>query len=255
MWNIVKLPTQQLCSPGAIQKYSALFIFNSLSQRLAYSILKLFLQLRRKEVFWAESVTQMIFACKCSTYISLMHGALAISWNCGWKQPFYCSFLTAKTQWNSIITKTVSRLQFCVSCYFLNLECLPIAVTAIALSKSIAVACSLNWEMLLWMQKRSQVSTELDANREKIKGKGIFHLLQNFIPLSDFLWGFTKGQIILCPTCQHTCFKASYADKSTANAVVQRDGYRWKFYGSRPESSLSSTNIVFLFLDYYYREM
>ena len=98
VWNIVKLPTQQLCSPGAIQKYSALFIFNSLSQRLAYSILKLFLQLRRKEVFWAESVTQMIFACKCSTYISLMHGALAISWNCGWKQPFYCSFLTAKTQ-------------------------------------------------------------------------------------------------------------------------------------------------------------
>lgn len=208
-WNVFKLPTQQICSPGAIQNYSALFIFNSLSKKLAYSILKLFLQLRRKEAFWAESVTQMISACKCSTYIFLMHAALAISWNCGWEQPFYCSFLTAKTQWNSIITKTVSRLQFCVSCYFLNLECLPIAVTAIALSKSIAMACSLNWEMLLWMHKRSQVSTEPDTNKEKIKGRGIFHLLQNFIPLSDFLWGFTKGQIILHPFCLHVCFKTS----------------------------------------------
>lgn len=142
-----------------------------------------------------------ISACKCSTYIFLMHAALAISWNCGWKQPFYCSFLTAKTQWNSIITKTVSRLQFCMSWYFLNLEYLLIAVTAIALSKSIAMACSLNWEMLLWMRKRSQVSTEQDTNREKIEGRGIFHLLLNFIHLFDFLWGFTKWQYFTPSAC------------------------------------------------------
>lgn len=118
-----------------------------------------------------------------SKYIFLMYAALDISWNCGWKQPFYCSFLTDKSQWNSIITKTVSRLQFCVSCYFLNLECLPIAVTAIALSKSITMPCSLNWEMLLWMHKRSQIST-YQAQR-KNQRQGIF---SSATKLYSFVW-------------------------------------------------------------------
>lgn len=50
-----------------------------------------------------------------------------ISGNCHWKQFFYCSFFMTESERNSIVIKRVSELPFCMSCYFLNLERVPIS--------------------------------------------------------------------------------------------------------------------------------